>query len=557
VQQHRSTIVFANSRRLAERLCARLNEIAYERATGEALPVPGALAPAALMAQAGTSRGSPATELARAHHGSVSKEQRAQIEDALKSGRLPAVVATSSLELGIDMGAVDLVVQVESPPSVASGLQRVGRAGHQVGAISRGVIFPKYRGDSSRAAVVADRMAPAGHRGAALPSNPLDVLAQQVVRDGCRWTSGEVDALPDLVRRDRAVRRPAAQRVRPRARHARRRLSQRRLRRAAAPPGLDRVEGVLRPRPVPALVGDHRRDDPGPGVVRCPSSSARRPRASASSTRRWSTSRASATCSPRARAPWRIEDITHDRVLVSPAPGVPGKLPFWHGDTLGRPVELGRALGGSSASSAGSTTRRRPQRVGLAGLDERATANLLAYLREQREATGHVPDDRTIVVEKFRDELGDWRIVLHSPFGAAVHAPVGARARGATAGAARHRRAGDARRRRASSCACPTSSSTVRARRRSTCCSSPTRSSRWSPARSAARRCSRRVSASAPPERCSCARRDPRRRTPLWQQRQRSAQLLSVASEYASFPIVLETVRECLQDVFDVPGWSS
>ncbi len=204
VSAHRSTIVFANSRRLAERLCARLNEIHYERVTGEALPEPGTLRPAQVMAQAGSSAGRPedgaVPEIARAHHGSVSKEQRALIEEALKAGRLPAVVATSSLELGIDMGAVDLVIQVESPPSVASGLQRVGRAGHQVGAVSRGVIFPKYRGDLVQTAVVAERMRDGAIESLRYPRNPLDVLAQQIVAMVAvdEW---DVEVMYDVLRR--------------------------------------------------------------------------------------------------------------------------------------------------------------------------------------------------------------------------------------------------------------------------------------------------------------------------------------------------------------------
>ncbi|HET7357959.1 MAG TPA: DEAD/DEAH box helicase, partial [Nocardioidaceae bacterium] len=194
IGEHRSTIVFANSRRLAERLTARFNEIAADRATADAeLSGAGpALAgqapdksatggpPAQVMAQSGQSYGA-APVIARAHHGSVSKEQRALIEDDLKRGRLPCVVATSSLELGIDMGSVDLVVQVESPPSVASALQRVGRAGHQVGETSRGVLFPKHRGDLVHTAVSVERMREGAIEALRVPANPLDVLAQQIV----------------------------------------------------------------------------------------------------------------------------------------------------------------------------------------------------------------------------------------------------------------------------------------------------------------------------------------------------------------------------------------
>jgi ATP-dependent Lhr-like helicase len=199
VEAHRSTIVFANSRRLAERLCARMNEIHEERVTGERLREGGEVQPAQIMAQSGASLGA-VPELARAHHGSVSKEQRGLIEEALKAGRLPAVVATSSLELGIDMGAVDLVIQVESPPSVASGLQRVGRAGHQVGAVSRGVIFPKYRGDLVQTAVVAERMRAGQIESLRYPRNPLDELAQQVV-SMVSMDEWDVEVMYDVVRR--------------------------------------------------------------------------------------------------------------------------------------------------------------------------------------------------------------------------------------------------------------------------------------------------------------------------------------------------------------------
>ena len=159
VRRHRSSIVFANSRRLAERLTARLNELVAEEAEEAVeLDIGAGGFPAEAIGQSGIAGGAPAV-VAKAHHGSMSREQRTLVEEELKGGRLPCVVATSSLELGIDMGAVDLVAQVEAPPSVASGMQRIGRAGHQVGAVSRGVVFPKYRGDLVSCAVVAERMA--------------------------------------------------------------------------------------------------------------------------------------------------------------------------------------------------------------------------------------------------------------------------------------------------------------------------------------------------------------------------------------------------------------
>ncbi len=340
IRAHRSTIVFVNGRRFAERLAAQLNELADE-------------------------------DLVRTHHGSIAREQRLEVEDALKSGRLRAIVATSSLELGIDMGAVDLVVQVESPGSVASGLQRIGRAGHQVGEPSRGKIFPKFRGDLLEASVVAERMLAGAIEETRYPRNPLDVLAQQLVAM-CAVDEWRVDELYAAVRRVRQLRRPFEGRVHRGARPARGPLPQRRVRRTAAPPGVGphrrcraRARGGGAPR-------DHqRRHDPRPRV--CSASSCPTARAWESSTRRWCSNRARARSSCSGASSWRIEDITRDRVVVSPAPGEPGKMPFWHGDKPGRPIELGRAIGaftrelrGAKRASALATAPRRrgPRRLG-------------------------------------------------------------------------------------------------------------------------------------------------------------------------------------------------
>jgi ATP-dependent Lhr-like helicase len=559
VSAHRSTIVFANSRRLAERLCARLNEIHYERTTGEELPHPGSLAPAQVMAQAGSTAGHPVDaavpEIARAHHGSVSKEQRAQIEEALKAGRLPAVVATSSLELGIDMGAVDLVVQVESPPSVASGLQRVGRAGHQVGAVSKGVIFPKYRGDLVQTAVVAERMRDGAIEATRYPRNPLDVLAQQVVAmvSVDEW---DVEVMYDVVRRAA----PYAS-----------------LPRSAFESVLDMLAGrypsdefaELRPRLVWDRVGGTLTGRPGAQRLAVTSGGTipdrglfgvflvgeKASRVGELDEEMVYESRAGDVFTLGSTS-WRIEDITHDRVLVTPAPGVPGRLPFWKGDALGRPVELGRALGAFTRELGALTPAKARERVLASGLDAWAADNLLAYLAEQREATGHLPDDRTIVVERFRDELGDWRIAIQSPFGAQVHAPwalvVSARLReryGVDV-QAMHSDDGivlrlpdveldatdDVRHGAELAVIAPDEVEHLVTQEVG---GSALFASRF-------RECAARA--------LLLPRRNPGRRTPLWQQRQRSAQLLSVASDYGSFPVVLETMRECLQDVFDVPG---
>lgn len=563
VQAHRSTIVFANSRRLAERLCGRLNEIAYERATGEAMPESGP--PAELMAQAGSVKGAPPV-LARAHHGSVSKEQRALVEEDLKAGRLPAVVATSSLELGIDMGAVDLVVQVESPPSVASGLQRVGRAGHQVGAVSRGVVFPKFRGDLVQTAVVTERMRTGAIEAVRPPRNPLDVLAQQIV-SMVSVEDWDVEELLTLVRRAApfaslpvsayeavldmlAGRYPsdAFAELRPRL-------------------VWDRVGGTLTARPGAqrlAVTSGGTIPDRGLfGVFLAAGDGKTKSRVGELDEEMVYESRVGDVFTL-GTSSWRIEDITHDKVLVTPAPGVPGKLPFWHGDALGRPVELGRALGAFLREIGAMDAEKARERVAAAGLDAWAVDNLLAYLAEQREACGHIPDDRTIVVERFRDELGDWRVVVHSPFGAQVHAPwalaVAARLRERTGLDVQTMHGDDGIVLRLpdtgdpfgmdgnadvdAEFSLPPDFAVFDAAEVEPLVTAEVGGSALFASRF--RECAARA--------LLLPRRMPGRRTPLWQQRQRAAQLLSVASEYGSFPIVLETMRECLQDVFDVPG---
>jgi ATP-dependent Lhr-like helicase len=549
VLSHRSTIVFANSRRLAERLTARLNEIASERA-GAAFE--NGAPPAQVMAQAGSGHPAGATVVARAHHGSVSREQRSIVEEELKAGLIPAVVATSSLELGIDMGAVDLVVQVESPPSVAAGLQRVGRAGHQVGAVSRGVIFPKFRGDLLECAVVAERMRDGLIESMRYPRNPLDVLAQQIVAMVALDTV-TVDEVEELMRRAA----PFAGLPRSALEAVLDMLAGRYPSDAFAElrPRLvwDRVTGELSARrgaqhlavtsggtiPDRGLFGVFLATGEGPG-------------------RRVGELDEEMVYESRVgdvfllgSSSWRIEDITHDRVLVTPAPGEVGKMPFWKGDQPGRPAELGRALGAFLREIASATPEQGAARARAAGLDEWGTANLLAYLSEQREATHQMPDDRTILVERFRDELGDWRLVVHSPFGAPVNAPwalaIAARLRErfGLEVSSMHSDDGIVLRLPDTDAEPPGADIAVfepdeiEAMVTAEVGSSALFASRF-------RECAARS--------LLLPRRDPRRRTPLWQQRQRANQLLQVASEYGDFPVVLEAMRECLQDVFDVPG---
>ncbi len=527
IEAHRTTLVFANSRRLAERITARINEIALER--GGEQPI------------------------AKAHHGSVSREQRAVIEDDLKAGRLPAVVATTSLELGIDMGAVDVVVQVETPPSVASGLQRVGRAGHQVGAVSRGVLFPKYRGDLVTCAVVVERMLDGRIEALRIPRNPLDVLAQQVVAAVSidDWTVDDLLALvhnaapfttltPALFASvlDMLSGRYPSDEF------------------ASLKPRLvwDRATGVLSGRPgAQRLAVTSGGTIPDRGLFGVYLVGEKASRVGELDEEMVYESRVGDVIALGASS-WRIEEITHDRVLVTPAPGQPGKLPFWHGDALGRPAELGEAVGAFIRSLAHARDGKAEQRLTAAGLDERAAANLLAYVREQRQATGRVPDDRTVIVERFRDELGDWRVVIHSPFGAAVHAPwalaLAARLRETVGLDAQVMHADDGivlrlpdaesdEQVRAVAEALVIEPEDIERIVTDNVAGSALFASRF---REAAARA------------LLLPRRHPGKRSPLWQQRQRSAHLLDVTSGFPSFPIVLETVRECLQDVYDVPA---
>ena len=526
IEAHSSTIVFANSRRLAERITARINEIGAERAGGE-LIVP----------------------LARAHHGSVSKEQRAEVEDDLKTGRLRAVVATSSLELGIDMGAVDLVIQVEAPPSVASGLQRVGRAGHQVGEISRGVLLPKHRTDLIGCAVSVQRMIAGEIETMRVPANPLDILAQHTVA-ACALDPLNAEQWFDTVRRSA----PFAT-----------------LPRSAFEATLDLLSGKypstdfaeLRPR----LVYDR---DTGtltsrPGAQRLAVTSGgaipdrgmfavylvgeKPSRVGELDEEMVYESRPGDVIALGATS-WRITEITHDRVLVVPAPGVPARLPFWRGDAVGRPAELGAAIGRFTGELSGMDRVDFDKRCADIGLADYASDNLWQLLADQRTATTVVPSDTTLVVERFRDELGDWRVILHSPYGLRVNGPLAL----AVGRRLLDRYGIDEK---------PTASDDGIVVRLPDTGEAPPGAEVFvfepdeieplvtsevggsALFASRFRECAARA--------LLLPRRQPGKRAPLWQQRQRAAQLLDVARKYPDFPIVLETVRECLQDVYDVP----
>lgn len=536
VLENRSTIVFANSRRLAERLTARLNEIQADRlAAARPEGEPDDAAPL----------------LARAHHGSVSKEQRADIEDALKSGILRCVVATSSLELGIDMGAVDLVIQVEAPPSVASGLQRLGRAGHQVGEISRGVMMPKHRLDVLHATVTSERMLGGRIEQLSVPSNPLDVLAQQTVAH-VALESADIEEWFETVRRSA----PFAT-----------------LPRSAYDAVLDLLSGrypsdrfaELRPRIVWDRVSGQLTGRPGAQRLAVTSGGTIPDRglfgvylAGEGVGRRVGELDEEMVYESRVgdvfalgATSWRIEEITHDRVVVTPAFGQPGKVPFWRGDGLGRPAELGRALGETTRELAAARPDARRERLQAAGLDDRAIGNLEALLAEQQGATGQLPTDSTLVVERFRDELGDWRVVLHSPYGLAVHAPWAL----AISSRIRERHGFDG--------AAIAADDGIVVRLPDTEAEPPGAELFLFDGEELAEIVTAEVGGSSvfASRFRECAaralllpRRNPGQRSPLWQQRQRASQLLEVAREFPSFPIVLETVREVLSDVYDLPS---
>lgn len=517
IEAHHSTIVFANSRRLAERICAELNSLA-------------------------------GSEIARAHHGSVAREQRLEIEEALKRGRLKAVVATSTLELGIDMGAVDLVLQVEAPTSVASGLQRVGRSGHQIDGVSRARIFPKYRGDLLVAAVVADAMVNGRVEETRIPSSPVDVLAQQVVAHvvASDTTADQLYALArraapysDLSRRvfDETLDMLAGRYPSDLFAELRPRIT------------WDRKSGVVSARPGArqlAVTNPGTIPDRGLFRVALPDGS----RVGELDEEMVYESREGDTFLLGSSA-WRISRITHDLVEVVPAPAETARMPFWHGDTQGRPLETGRAVGKFIREIAAlDTSAAEEQLRTVYHLDELAARNLFSYLEEERETTGALPSDQTIVIERFRDEIGDWRLVLLSPLGARVLAP--------WAMSLRHR----FRSRYGTDVDAIWSDDGIAFR-------FPDSDQPPDPAdlilepedveplllehlSDTALFGARFREASA--RALLLPRRRPGERTPLWLRRRRSADLLAVVRQFGSFPILLEVYREILQDDFDLPA---
>jgi ATP-dependent Lhr-like helicase len=572
IRERNSTILFVNARQTAERLAGALNDLAGE-------------------------------PIARAHHGSLAAAQRSVIEEQLKAGQIRALCATSTLELGIDMGAVDLVIQIESPPSVASGMQRIGRAGHHVDAVSEGILFPKYRADLVACAAVTRAMHEGHIESTRFPRNPLDVLCQQLVaivasagskkagnreqgsgkrKKGSKRTAQRSAALPGFdfeVGQDASSANPAN----PASAEVPVDFLFDLVRRAAPFATLSRTafEGVL-----DLLSGRYPSDEFGE----------LRPRLTWDRIRNVVTARDGAarlailnagTIPDRGlygvflaftegksvrvgeldeemvfeshpnetfilgASTWRITDITHDRVLVTPAPGEPGKMPFWKGDGPGRPLEFGRRIGAMVRE-----LRALPQAAALTrlvnehDLDPGAAENLLRFLADQAESTGQVPDDRTIVVERCRDELGDWRVCVLTPFGSRIHIPwamaVSARIRAAGGPEVETLWGDDGFVLRFPDTDEPPDSDWILVE-----------------SAEAMQLVLRQLGSTALfagrfREAAGRALLLPRRRadqrSPLWQLRKRSYDLLSVASRYPSFPLLLEAYRECLRDVFDMPA---
>ncbi|HYR28954.1 MAG TPA: DEAD/DEAH box helicase, partial [Thermoanaerobaculia bacterium] len=520
IRTHTSTLIFVNSRRLAERLAAALNELAGEL-------------------------------LVQAHHGSIARAQRVEIEDNLKSGRLPALVATSSLELGIDMGAIDLVIQIEAPPSIASGMQRIGRASHQVGAASSGIIFPKFRGDLIACAAVAQAMHDGTIEPTRYPRNPLDVLSQQIVA----MVSMDDWSVDDLYAAIHSAA-PYAE-----------------LSRTAFDGVLDMLSGLypsdefaeLRPRvtwdrvanTVSARLGSKRVAITSGGTI---------PDRGLygvflAGTEKNTSARVGELdeemvfeASPGetfvlGASTWRIEEITHDKVIVTPAPGQPGKMPFWKADAAERTVPFGEAIGKLVREIRASKREAAIERlITKHDLDPYAAENFLQYLNDQYEATGAVPDDRTIVIERVMDELGDWRVCVLTPFGGRIHAPwamaVTAKVRAELGIDVESMWSDDGFILRFPETEKPPSPDLV--------LPDPDEVEQLLLRQLGASSMFAAKFREAAARALLLPRRRAQGRTPLWQQRKRAYDLLQVASRFGSFPIILEAYRETLRDVFDV-----
>jgi ATP-dependent Lhr-like helicase len=542
ILERQSTLIFVNNRRSAERLAGAINELAQEQG---------------------------APPLARAHHGSLAATQRSEIEEQLKAGRIRALVATSSLELGIDMGAIDLVIQIEAPPSVASGMQRIGRAGHQVGAASDGIIFPKYRADLVACAAVTRAMHEGLVESTRYLRNPLDVLAQQIVA-----TVAQPPALA-VPRKKGQPPREAEMRVDDLFRIVRSAAPFASLTRTAFEGVLDLLAGrypsdefaELRPR----ITWDRTRNlltpregakslailnggtipDRGLYGVFLSGTEKKPVRVGELDEEMVFESRTGETFLLGASS-WRIDEITHDRVLVSPAPGEPGKMPFWHGDAAGRPLEFGQRIGALTRE-----LREMPRNAAISrlvrehDLETQAAENLLRFLVDQEIVTTAVPDDRNIVIERTRDELGDWRVCVLTPFGNRVHAPwamaVSGRLRAAAVSDVETMWTDDGFVLRFPDTDNPPDAGMLLI--------DPAEATDLVLQQLGATALFAAKFREAAARALLLPRRRAQGRTPLWIQRKRAYDLLSVASRYPSFPMLLEAYRECMRDVFDMPAF--
>jgi ATP-dependent helicase Lhr and Lhr-like helicase len=538
VRERQSTLIFVNNRRIAERLAGALNELANE-------------------------------PIARAHHGSLAASQRTEIEEQLKAGSIKALVATSTLELGIDMGAVDLVIQVEAPPSVASGMQRIGRAGHQVGAASEGIIFPKYRADLVACAAVTQAMHQGMVESTRYLRNPLDVLAQQIVatvaqppRSSVPRTKGQPPANAEISTADLFRIATSAAPFATLSRNAFDGVLDLLAGRypsdefAELRPRItwDRVHDIITPREGAkslAILNGGTIPDRGLYGVFLSGTEGKPVRVGELDEEMVFESRTGETFILGAST-WRIDEIMHDRVLVSPAPGEPGKMPFWHGDSAGRPLEFGKRIGQLIRE-----LREMPRNAALSrlvrehDLDPSAAENLIRFLADQEIATTAVPDDRTIVIERVRDELGDWRVCVLTPFGNRVHAPwamaISGKLRAVGSVDVETMWADDGFVLRFPDTEAPPDAEMLLL--------DPAEASNFVLRQLGATALFAAKFRESAARALLLPRRRAQGRAPLWQQRKRAYDLLSVASRYPAFPILLEAYRECVRDVFDMPAF--
>ncbi|MBP9086024.1 MAG: DEAD/DEAH box helicase [Kofleriaceae bacterium] len=525
ITSHRSTLIFVNSRRLAERMAQAIN----------------------VLAQA---------TVIFAHHGSVAKETRAEIEAQLKAGTLRGLIATNTLELGIDMGAIDLVVQVDAAPSIASGLQRIGRAGHQVGATSQGIVMPKFRGDLVACATLVQAMRAGEIESIRYLRNPLDVLAQQLVAmvslenwhvdtlfqtvTACasfaELPRAHFDATIDMLSGCYALEELAD--TRPRMTY-------------------NRSTGIVQAREGAkrvAIANAGTIPDRGLFAVYLANAAAGKGRIGELDEEMVFESKVGDRFTLGAST-WRIEAITFDRVIVTPAPGEPGRMPFWRGENAMRPIEFGQRMGvtlGRLTELTGDAARAYAQAD--LQLDASVADALIEYVNEQA-ARSAVPTDRRIVVEPSRDEFGDWRICVLSPLGAKVLAPwaIVAQAQGRAAlgvdldvlwtndGFVVRVPAGtamldaDLAAGLVPAWLLPKPDGVID-QLTGILAESSIFAARFREAASRALLLPRKL---------------PGQRTPLWQIRKKSQDLLRGAQRIVDFPILVETYRKCLTDVFD------